>query len=270
MSSQASYSSYPSYRRSLADWIQSPDNGHLYALTQPVTWQQAHNLAIAAGGELAAVRTSEEQDWAYRTFGGAQAVWIGLSDDGTEGAWRRPDGTSGGYTNWAPGEPDNQGGAQNWAAISPRTGLPLGADGRWLDLGANFVCPALLEVDPREVGRADPFGAGCVGTNGVPRLEAVNGSVPVPGGYFTLNLQNLPLSPTFADLLRARPAANYTLVTSPRWGCRAATGLSKRSTGCSFCSRTAPVRRRGRLSCHRSPTCAACRCACRVWSSTPP
>lgn len=178
-------------------WIQSPDNGHLYALTQPVTWQQAHNLAIAAGGELAAVRTSEEHDWAYRTFGGAQAVWIGLTDDGNEGTWRRPDGTSGGYTNWAPGEPDNQGGAQNWAAISPRVGLPLGADGRWLDLGANFVCPALLEVDPREVGRADPFGAGCVGTNGVPRLEAVNGSVPVPGGNFTLNLQNLPLLPTF-------------------------------------------------------------------------
>ncbi|MCA8963231.1 MAG: hypothetical protein H6838_13365 [Planctomycetes bacterium] len=167
-------------------------------MTQPLPWAQARALALAAGGDLATVRTADEQDWLYRTFGGSQALWIGYTDDGSEGTWRWVDNSTTTYTAWAPGQPDNQGGAENWAALSPASPLPLGANGSWLDLNSTFACPGLIEVDPQNVGRAAPYGAGCAGSNGAATLRAVNGAAPVPGSLFTLQLDSLPLAPTIA------------------------------------------------------------------------
>ena len=187
-------------------WLQSPTSGRLYAVTQPVSWQLAQSLAQAAGGELAGVRSAAEHEWLYQTFGGTSCLWIGLTDDGSEGTWRRASGAASSYLNWAPGQPDNAGGAENWAALSPRAGLPFGADGRWLDLPATFACPALIEVDPTLAGRIDPLGVGCAGSNGVPRLAGL-GAMPVPGSALPLRFDQLPLQATFVLPVLGLPRA---------------------------------------------------------------
>lgn len=187
-------------------WLQSPTSGRLYAVTQPVSWQLAQSLAQAAGGELAGVRSAAEHEWLYQTFGGGSCLWIGLTDDGSEGTWRRASGAASSYLNWAPGQPDNVGGAENWAALSPRAGLPLGADGRWLDLPATFACPALIEVDPTLAGRVDPLGVGCAGSNGVPRLAGL-GAAPVPGSALPVRFDQLPLAGSFVLPVLGLPRA---------------------------------------------------------------
>lgn len=189
------------------EWRQCPANGRLYAVTLPVTWQQAQSFAVAVGGELAQVRSAAEHDWLYQTFGGAQCLWIGLTDDGTEGNWRRTGGGSIPYTNWATGQPDNAGGAENWAALSPRSGLWYGADGRWVDLPGLFACPGIVELDPVAIGRAVAAGDGCVGSNGVPSLDLATGALPAPGAHCQMDFHHLPLAPTFVLATLGLPRA---------------------------------------------------------------
>ena len=68
---------------------------------------------------------------------GLNGVWIGYTDEGTEGQWRwTGTGTSASYTNWTTGEPKNIIGNEDCAAIY--------AHGQWNALpcstNAVFVC----------------------------------------------------------------------------------------------------------------------------------
>ena len=66
---------------------------------------------------------------------GLNAVWIGYTDEGTEGQWRwTGTGTPASYTNWYPGEPKNIIGNEDCAAIY--------VHGQWnaLPCSTNAVC----------------------------------------------------------------------------------------------------------------------------------
>lgn len=106
-------------------WVRSPINGHEYLLTASMNWHAARAEAQRLGGELATIRSQAEQDWIHATFGSGRNLWMGFTDEGTEGQWRWASGESVRYTNWAPGEPNNLGG-EHWAHF--RT-----PDGRWND-----------------------------------------------------------------------------------------------------------------------------------------
>lgn len=51
-----------------------------------------------------------EQQWLWDTFGRMGSVWLGFTDQATEGTWAWSSGAAVAYTNWAPTEP------QAWAA----------------------------------------------------------------------------------------------------------------------------------------------------------
>ncbi len=92
--------------------VVSPVNGHSYLLLTQNTWQNSEAEAVTLGGHLATVRSAEENAWIYEAFaphfGGAEfQLWIGLNDAAQEGVFQWVSGEPLGYTNWAPGEPNN-------------------------------------------------------------------------------------------------------------------------------------------------------------------
>lgn len=122
------------------NWIRNPANGHLYAVTAPMTWQAAEAAAVAAGGHLATVRSQTENSWIVTTFGAASSKWIGFNDVATEGAWVWSSGESPGYTNWCAGEPNNAFGNEDGGLLGEC--LPLG----WNDRNTGELRAGVIEV----------------------------------------------------------------------------------------------------------------------------
>ena len=70
----------------------------------PKTWSNAQSDCESRGGDLASVRSSEENAEAYALTGGV-STWIGYNDKAVEGSWVWTDGYTGDYSNWLSGEP---------------------------------------------------------------------------------------------------------------------------------------------------------------------
>ncbi|WP_268904637.1 lectin-like protein, partial [Dolichospermum planctonicum] len=84
-------------------------NGSQYTLTSYGTWQQAQSQAQSLGGNLVTINSLQEQQWLVTTFGGTEQLWIGLTDNVTEGQFQWASGETSTYRNWFPGQPDNGG-----------------------------------------------------------------------------------------------------------------------------------------------------------------
>ncbi|MEO1620018.1 MAG: LamG-like jellyroll fold domain-containing protein, partial [Cyanobacteria bacterium J06632_3] len=84
-------------------------NGSLYLLTQEASWHDAQAQAKLWGGNLITLNNSEEEDWVRQTFGETEGFWIGITDTTVEGQFVWVSGEEVEYTNWAPGEPNNDG-----------------------------------------------------------------------------------------------------------------------------------------------------------------
>lgn len=109
--------------------ITNPANGNRYYLLAPNAWTDSESEAVTLGGTLATVDSAADNAWILNTFGaianpsGGNApsnanLWIGFYDpdlnDGT-GAQHAADfiwasGARITYTNWEPGEPNNDAG----------------------------------------------------------------------------------------------------------------------------------------------------------------
>ncbi|MCP4591077.1 MAG: hypothetical protein GY842_10050 [bacterium] len=116
--------------------------GHVYALTETTTWQDAEDEAVALGAHLVTVNEDQENEWLLSTFSesGWNRLWLGYNsaeaqnpvgpyewigeqvDPGT--SW---DGT--GYDNWDPGEPNNIPG--EYYVEMYMNDQPTGAAGTW-------------------------------------------------------------------------------------------------------------------------------------------
>jgi len=70
------------------------------------SWSAAKADAITRGGRLAIIRSAEDNARAAAVCGGAS--WLGATDEVTEGQWKWVDGSGLAYTNWGPGQPDNE------------------------------------------------------------------------------------------------------------------------------------------------------------------
>jgi hypothetical protein len=113
--------------------VQNPRNKHYYKrFDTSMGWHRARYFCEDKGGYLVTVTTQAEQDFVWTRFGaalptvGAQGLWLGASDEDSDGRWKWVTGEAWRYSNWAAGEPDDGGG-----------GIPVGEDYGWLR-GAAF------------------------------------------------------------------------------------------------------------------------------------
>ena len=93
--------------------------GHSYYVytDKADTWEQAEEYCKSLGGHLASINSDRENQMVYdimRAFGQSNA-YFGLTDAGHEGDWRWANGAPLSYTNWAPGEPNNEYGREHYA-----------------------------------------------------------------------------------------------------------------------------------------------------------
>ncbi|MCW9683234.1 lectin-like protein, partial [Dolichospermum planctonicum UHCC 0167] len=114
-------------------------NGNTYLLSTAGTWQQAQSQAQSLGGNLVTINNQAEQDWLVTTFGGSEQLWIGLTDEVTEGEFKWVSGETSTYTNWYPDEPNNSG---NEDYVE----MYLGDAGTWNDLGTDSYRRGIIEI----------------------------------------------------------------------------------------------------------------------------
>jgi hypothetical protein len=98
--------------------IQYPANGDYFYLLDQDTWTDSEAQAMAMGGQLVTINSAAENAFVYDTFsaGGTRNLWIGLYDptQDSEGGSHASnfvwvDGEPVTYTDWANGEPNNDG-----------------------------------------------------------------------------------------------------------------------------------------------------------------
>ena len=87
-----------------------------YVIVQGPTWEEAEANAVKLGGHLVTINDASEQAFLSSAVPN-ENLWIGYTDSSQEGRWKWADGTTSLYTNWQPGEPNNQGGGENWALM---------------------------------------------------------------------------------------------------------------------------------------------------------
>ena len=117
--------------------IVNPANGHQYYLLSPTTWTASEAEAITLGGHLVTINNAAENQFIVDTFilNGhvSDPLWIGFSDQMTEGAFVWASGQAVGYTNWQPFEPNDYEG-EDYSAINWHFGMGESTDhGVWND-----------------------------------------------------------------------------------------------------------------------------------------
>ncbi len=161
----------PTQSALLAGPVSNPANGHTYYLLAPTNWPAAEAAAVSLGGHLVTINDAEENTWVFNNFstfgGGDHPLWIGLTDQETEGEWRWISGERATYRNWAPGEPNSGGGffpdEDHVLMWNPSSDHPPGS---WTDSPSNQVWAAVVEVD----SVAPPARTSAAGIEGVPPL----------------------------------------------------------------------------------------------------
>ncbi|GCL43050.1 hypothetical protein NIES80_27610 [Dolichospermum planctonicum] len=113
-------------------------NGNTYLLTTAGTWQQTQAQAQSLGGNLVTVNNQAEQDWLVSTFGGSELLWIGFTDEVTEGQFRWASGETSTYTNWSPGEPNDANGVEDY--------VHMYSNGKWNDSGSAAILRGIVEI----------------------------------------------------------------------------------------------------------------------------
>ena len=122
--------------------VQWSENGHYYAVVRgDTTWQAANAAAESlrfrgSQGHLATLASAAEQQFLADLAGPANTrLWIGLTDEGTEGKFRWVTGEPLSFTNWAPGQPANTGGQEHYGEIVNLPNVPW----RWNDASASWI-----------------------------------------------------------------------------------------------------------------------------------
>ena len=123
----------------------------------PLSWAAAEAACGARGAHLARIASQGENELVRRLC--ADACWIGYNDIAAETVWVWSDGatSTGGYTNWSPGEPNGQANEQTDAAYVYVTSNSAVSAGKWDDDDTShpkaYVCRRELDSG---AGRAPP------------------------------------------------------------------------------------------------------------------
>jgi glucose/arabinose dehydrogenase len=116
-------------------------NGKQYRLTSAAkTWEQAQAEAQTVGGNLVTINNAAEETWLKQAFGGTESFWIGITDRRIEGQFEWGNGETSAYRNWAPGEPNNANGVQDYGAMN------YGANRQWDDDFSTTQRRGIIEI----------------------------------------------------------------------------------------------------------------------------
>ena len=125
-------------------------NGHYYYLydaaslagTEVNTWENARDYCAGAGGYLATITSQEENDflYSYITQQGCSDAFFGFTDEETEGYWGWVTGEAADYTNWHAGEPNNDGGSEDYGSFFYKNTDGTWNDGRFGNDTSAFLC----------------------------------------------------------------------------------------------------------------------------------
>lgn len=124
----------------LTGLITNPGNGHTYYLLTEDTWQSSEAQAVALGGHLATINDQAEQDWVFSSFGSfsgvSRSLWIGLTDQASEGNFTWISGEPVLYTHWIAFQPDNAFGNENYVHMINSANEFGHPGGLWNDLAS--------------------------------------------------------------------------------------------------------------------------------------
>lgn len=113
--------------------------GHEYVLTTNLSWTASQTEAVRLGGNLVTLNDAAEETWLRQTYG-AEKLWIGLTDQVTEGNFQWISGETSAYRNWTPGEPNNAGN-EDWVELN------FDATGRWNDEKVGATRRGIVEIN---------------------------------------------------------------------------------------------------------------------------
>lgn len=126
-------------------------NGHFYEavlVPEGISWEEATNAAILAGGHLATITSAGENAFVYALVSSENSFWTvglggesvgpwlgGFQPDGSlepDGNWQWVTGELFAYTNWAQYEPNNYGGIEHY--LSFYNAIPNSMAPTWNDI----------------------------------------------------------------------------------------------------------------------------------------
>ena len=123
-------------------------NNHKYELyNEKTTWKQAKDRCEKLGGHLAVINSAEENE-ALTNLASSLSyyVWIGGTDEGSEGNWHWVNGNYFTFTNWNSGEPNNSaegGGSEDYLGLYVK-------NGKWNDATNDYkyISGFICEYEP--------------------------------------------------------------------------------------------------------------------------
>lgn len=109
--------------------------GHRYlVILAPVTWAEARKACEDMGGHLVFIETKQEMAF-LQTLIRRVGCWVGCTDKHRERDWRWLNRARVDRSLWAPGQPDNAGGRQDFCFLTES-----GLDDYQETKGAGFIC----------------------------------------------------------------------------------------------------------------------------------
>jgi gliding motility-associated-like protein len=174
----------------------------------PLSGTDAQAFAQTLGSNLISIQSAAENQCiidALNNMGQNGVIWIGFTDEGQEGNFYWYDQSPITYTNWAPGEPNNSGGNENYVQIYP--------NGQWNDLAFNGSAVSVIEVNLCPVVNAGTDVSICQGeTTNLTATNTLFGSHPYTYTWSDGTVgQTLNVSPT--------DTTQFTITTIDRYNC---------------------------------------------------
>ena len=91
------------------DAVSSDGICYSYFSGSNINWNSARSKCIAWGGDLATVKSYDDNSLMYNTAPAGSSCWIGLNDIASENTFVWADGSTSTYRLWGGSEPNNYG-----------------------------------------------------------------------------------------------------------------------------------------------------------------
>lgn len=121
-------------------------DNHAYLLiyTDVNSWEEAQSYCESLGGHLATITSAEENEFVYSyvVASGSRNAYFGMTDKNREGTWEWCTGEEFSYSNWAPDQPSDSVGEENYGMYWDNY-----SNGEWNDGSFDGNHPFICEWD---------------------------------------------------------------------------------------------------------------------------